>query len=726
MAPRRWRRFAQLACVLALSAAGLWPIARLHGQSPGDQSPTVSHVLLPFVPNGETYGGVGPWYGTLMVQNVEPAPVTLRLWRPADPRPLVEETLAPHATRIWSAPELLGSGTGTAIRVEAAWADEQEALAAGGCAWSPLGEVIEVTRGTGQQDIVHSKGIAAGVSVDGVIFGGQPPVYGQDYTWRREGHTIAITWLPGGRAPQPGQVYYIHATPLDRFGAECPPPSIAGAVLIATPQPALDGRPDRRQVAVSVVGRGGEFPSYQVALVQTNNGWDTVLHLTNLDPSSPCTTDVSLYATGMSDEENPAFTFSRTLAPGETWHLDLREAGVPDGFTGWASWASGSPLEGCFAGPSVVVDRIKRVAGPDGQLAVLVLSFTVSQGHFAPLVFGPSSGWNTGIDVVGHKAFALHAFAPDGSWLKSVEVPIAGSQRLLDRDPYQELWSRGQTILYRPDLPVGQAAAVLEFRSGDTFPAVTDLVRYGEPGQPSQAMSYPLLEGVWEEQRLALPLVQRRSASGEGFDTTLYLFNAAFEGPATVELQLFDLDGTPRMAPAGQPWRIAIPAYGTASISLADLDWIPEGWQGSAVVTVVEAPHRVVGLATLVSDDVAGDGGAALPLTPLLSPARSAGPPSPWLDIDPSDAPGGHGWPSFSPRIGSTWVIGAVLIVDVIDGPNAGFHLVTSSSSLLPKLPRGGTDPVRVCWDLDGSTTCDPDEPEVVVPVTWAEQPGSP
>ncbi len=145
------------------------------------------------------------------------------------------------------------------------------------------------------------------------------------------------------------------------------------------------------------------------------------------------------------------------------------------------------------------------------QLAVLVLSFTVSPGHFAPLVFEPRSGWNTGVAVAGHKAFALHAFAPDGSWLKSVETPIAGSQRLLDRN----------------------------------------------------------------------------------FDTMLSLFNAAFEGPATVELQLFDLDGTPPMAPAGQPWRIAIPAYGTAFISLADLDWIPE--KGGRVRPSLRWPRRRIG-----------------------------------------------------------------------------------------------------------------------------------
>lgn len=65
-------------------------------------------------------------------------------------------------------------------------------------------------------------------------------------------------------------------------------------------------------------------------------------------------------------------------------------------------------------------------------------------------------------------------------------------------------------------------------------------------------------------------------------------------------------------------------------------------------------------------------------------------------------------------------------IIDVLTEQHAKFHLVPDEWGGLPELPRVGTDTVRICWDLDGSTTCDPGEPNIVVPVTWAGQPGSP
>ena len=67
-----------------------------------------------------------------------------------------------------------------------------------------------------------------------------------------------------------------------------------------------------------------------------------------------------------------------------------------------------------------------------------------------------------------------------------------------------------------------------------------------------------------------------------------------------------------------------------------------------------------------------------------------------------------------------------ILIIDVLTEQYAKFHLVPDEWGRLPESPGVGTDTVRVCWDLDGSATCEPGEPEIVAPVTWANQPGSP
>lgn len=67
-----------------------------------------------------------------------------------------------------------------------------------------------------------------------------------------------------------------------------------------------------------------------------------------------------------------------------------------------------------------------------------------------------------------------------------------------------------------------------------------------------------------------------------------------------------------------------------------------------------------------------------------------------------------------------------ILIIDVLTEQHAKLHLVPNEWGRLPESPGVGTGTVRVCWDLDGSTTCDPGEPKIVAQVTWAGQPGSP
>jgi hypothetical protein len=84
-------------------------------------------------------------------------------------------------------------------------------------------------------------------------------------------------------------------------------------------------------------------------IVQTNTGWNSVLHVTNFDTRSNCSVTVTLYQSpsGFSD---PSFgQFTRLLTRGETWHIDLADAGGA----------------GRLGRPGLGLDRLQR--GGDGR-----------------------------------------------------------------------------------------------------------------------------------------------------------------------------------------------------------------------------------------------------------------------------------------------------------------------------------------------------------------------
>jgi hypothetical protein len=62
-------------------------------------------------------------------------------------------------------------------------------------------------------------------------------------------------------------------------------------------------------------------------IVQTNTGWNSVLHVTNFDSKSNCGVTVTLYQSP-SGSSDPSFgQFTRLLNRGETWHIDLANRG---------------------------------------------------------------------------------------------------------------------------------------------------------------------------------------------------------------------------------------------------------------------------------------------------------------------------------------------------------------------------------------------------------------
>lgn len=110
-----------------LLAAGL--LAAVAGVQPASAAGTIadqtSIIAFPWVPNGEMTGNVGPWYGSINVQNLESDPVRIHVDRTAFNSAL-SATIPPHAALTLSAAELnlpSSSFGGSGAVVAASWTD---------------------------------------------------------------------------------------------------------------------------------------------------------------------------------------------------------------------------------------------------------------------------------------------------------------------------------------------------------------------------------------------------------------------------------------------------------------------------------------------------------------------------------------------------------------------------------------------------------------------------
>ncbi|MCM8750672.1 Ig-like domain-containing protein [Thermomicrobiaceae bacterium CFH 74404] len=157
------------------------------------------------------------------------------------------------------------------------------------------------------------------------------------------------------------------------------------------------------------------------------------------------------------------------------------------------------------------------------------------------------------------------------------------------------------------------------------FAVVADSVKY-EAGR-GQALSYPLQPGSSPGDVLALPLVQKGSASSTGSqlsgDTSgLRLFNASPTDPAIIAYEFRLVDGT--FVPLGQqsPSLATIPPMGTLLLYTPSLPELPDGFRGAFLAEVRSGgPLSVV--SNIVNYDIAGDG--SLAYSALSVPAHQPG-----------------------------------------------------------------------------------------------------
>ncbi|MFN3337809.1 MAG: hypothetical protein ACK42I_09960, partial [Thermomicrobium sp.] len=214
----------------------------------------------------------------------------------------------------------------------------------------------------------------------------------------------------------------------------CRQPRLTAMLLLSAGTPAA---PDGSTTGASIVSSlpatilSQSGSQAVLPLIQRHSGWTTVLHLAHRG-SLTCPLQLALR------DGHGALRWSntRSLAPGEVWHLDLRTLDLPTDFIGTA-WLQSS------CGPLASADRIK----PSHNLALT--NAAVDPDHtpselLLPIVFSNHNGWNTGLALTNLSRSQI-----------TVDLAFHDPSGTLVRLERRTLAPTQQEILYRPDLPPG-------------------------------------------------------------------------------------------------------------------------------------------------------------------------------------------------------------------------------------------------------------------------------
>jgi hypothetical protein len=617
-----WFSAALIALTVALVSAAVVVAEDEHLDQFGPVD-TVEMIFYPFLPHGEMIGQRGSWHGSITVQNLEDADV--RIWAFSD----------------------------------AAFAPE-----------SALGTYVLSPNGS----------ITLSASALGLEAPGSPVVIAGAFRSIWEADPAVVDDAINTKCPGPS-----HAPPGDGWIDTCKP-SIAGIAKLSAPEPLIGPTGNRTSEAHITVDGYNAIPAQDVAwgsqsdfcdaivanwpdecsgigtyepfgygvgfvfdghsylpVVQTNSGWNTEIRISNIDPSVWAgQVNVTLIASnqqGHSSGEDYKITFEETLRPGESWALDLRAHGVPDGWVGSAHITSNVGVV-AFAARSRPSDDMLmiNVAAPSSWAttspgtefqsvednAEFVHSHASRYEMHAPLVFREYHGWNTGISIANidemTNQIAITWFDGEGS-IRSVDVRTVPPQ--------------GQTYVYLPstgDLSPGVQngwVGSVTLSAGAPFHATIDQIKY----ETGEAMSYMATaagaqapaEATSPEpgsSTLALPLMQKGRIDGFGDTSGIQLFNPASSGAVDIEVRFYSPIGDLLSPTTSEPIRATVPARGYYTIYAADLTEMIPNTTGTARVDVVGGTGQVFGVSNSVNYAVGRDGSAAFNLVNMYGQYR--------------------------------------------------------------------------------------------------------
>jgi hypothetical protein len=388
-------------------------------------------------------------------------------------------------------------------------------------------------------------------------------------------------------------------------------------------------------------------------IVQTNSNWNSVIHITNIDASSPQAAGVTitLYEAAGQGAAGPSIgQFTALLNRGQSATINLMtDMGVPAGWVG-SAWITSD------YGMAVQVDRVKpstnmaisntgapsywattTPSGAPGDLGPYPWLNSVGTGYelYAPLMFRDYNGWNTGINIVnvaeysntvtvsyynngvavGSDSVTIPAkameyiFMPSSQDLGLPDNAFVGSAVLRGTGPFHAAidevkYSTGDAMSY---IATGASAGLFDY--------VLNLI--GDVTQTDLLNTIPNASLA----RLSLPLLQKGLQDAQGVwhnDVSgINLFNADATLGATVNVHFYMESGALAAPTLNAPYQITLSPLGNATIYTPQLSEMSGNFQGSAVVTPVLAGRvlplnwgRVVGVSNNVNYDVVDDGSA--------------------------------------------------------------------------------------------------------------------
>lgn len=602
-------------CLFALVLVAREGVAQEAQVDQFGQVDTVEMIFYPFLPNGELIDTTGPWYGSITVQNVDDADVRIWVFPDAGFEPnqaLGTYVLPPNGAITLSAASLGLQDSGSSLVVAGMYRS----------IWDAEPDLVE--------DAINE---ACGVSLSG-----QQGADGWVATCKP-----AIAGIARLTAPEPpsgatgNRTGEAHLT-VDGYNA-IPAQDVAWGSQSAFCDAIVAGWPDECSGIGTYeplgYGVGFVFDGHSyLPVVQTNSGWNTELRISNVDPSvwagQVNVTLIPSSEDGHDDSAEDTITFERALRPGESWSLDLRANGVPDGWVGSAHITSNVGVVAYAARVKPADDMLMinvaapstwattspggelQSAGDTGEFAQFSSPF---QMH-APLIFRDYFGWNTGISIANIDEAANRVTI---TWYDA-----GGSIRGVDS---RTIPAQGQEYLYIPS-SVDQSiedvtgwVGSVTLSADAPFHATVDQVKY----ETGEAMSYMATAAgarapdnpdaqPYDADSLALPLVQKGRLDGSGDTSGIQLFNPGFAGPVDVEVRYYSQVGDLLPPTNYAPIRTTIRPGGHYTIyTMNQSGMIPES-TGIARVEVTDGTGQVFGVSNAVNYNVQGDGSTAFNL----------------------------------------------------------------------------------------------------------------
>lgn len=326
-------------------------------------------------------------------------------------------------------------------------------------------------------------------------------------------------------------------------------------------------------------------PNWILPIVQTNNGWDSFIRVSNVAPTfaTRATIDIFPYQ-NIEGDTGAFFSETVTIPAGATRSVDLLDAVAQTGFVGFARISSTGSVVAEVQREKASADlaMIDVATGYPTDLASLAVAGTYALQ--APIIFNAYNGWNTGINLANANDATAHV---------TISYPGAGRpDDLVTMLPYSS------EFVYTPGNAPNQAGftgnAVIY--ADAPIAAAVDEVKYST----NDAISYSAVPALSDT--AAVPIVFKQSQDGRHNDNSGINISNGGDTQTRVAVSVHDQSGLL----AGGPFELTIPAHASNFIYLASAA-VPAGTMGSAIVTSLDGANIVV-VSNDVSYDVDGGG----------------------------------------------------------------------------------------------------------------------